>query len=102
MTKIFPTVGSVVWSTPSRLYGDGFFTHIDSRQPTADSRQPLAAIVAHVFRDDLVNLTVCDSNGVPHGRTSVPLMQAGEAKPEHGYFCEWMPYQVGQAAKHAK
>lgn len=30
------------------------FTHIDSRKP-------LAAIVAHVFRDDLVNLTVCDS-----------------------------------------
>ena len=49
-----------------------------------------------------MNLTVCDSNGVPHGRTSGPLVQEGEAKPEHGYFCEWMPYQVGQAAKHAK
>jgi hypothetical protein len=28
-------------------------------------------------------------------------VQAGEPKPEHGYFCEWMPYQVGQAAKAA-
>jgi hypothetical protein len=28
-------------------------------------------------------------------------VQEGEAKPEHGYFCEWMPYQVGQAAKQA-
>jgi hypothetical protein len=31
----------------------------------------------------------------------VKLIQAGEDKPEHGYFCEWMPYQVGQAAKGA-
>jgi len=54
--------------------------------------------VAHVFNDVLVNLSVFDSNGVSHSRTSVKLVQAGEAKPEHGYFCEWMPYQVGQAA----
>jgi hypothetical protein len=25
-------------------------------------------------------------------------VQADEAKPENGYFCEWMAYQVGQAA----
>jgi len=43
MTKIFPTVGRVVWFTPSRLYGDGLFTHIDSRKP-------LAAIVACLSR----------------------------------------------------
>jgi hypothetical protein len=48
-----------------------------------------------------VNLAVFDSNGVSHSRTSVQLVQAGEDKPEHGYFCEWMPYQVGQAAKAA-
>jgi hypothetical protein len=93
MTKILPTVGRVVWFTPSRLAGDGRFAHIDGRKP-------LAAIVAHVFNDALVNLAVFDSNGQPHSRTSVPLVQEGEAKPEHGYFCEWMPYQVGQAAKH--
>ena len=63
---------------------------------------PLAAIVAHVFNDALVNLAVFDSNGQPHSRTSVPLVQEGEDKPEHGYFCSWMPYQVGQAAKQAK
>jgi hypothetical protein len=97
MTKIIlPTIGRVVWFTPSRLTGDYYFTHIDSRKP-------LAAIVAHVFNDALVNLTVFDSNGQSHSRTSVPLVQEGEAKPEQGYaqgyFCEWMPYQVGQAAK---
>ena len=95
MTKNLPTVGRVVWFTPSRLTGDYGFTHIDSRKP-------LAAIVTHVFHDALVNLTVFDSNGVPHSRTSVPLVQADEPKPEHGYFCSWMPYQVGQAAKQAK
>jgi hypothetical protein len=95
MTKILPTVGRVVWFTPSRLTGDGRFAHIDGRKP-------LAAIVAHVFNDALVNLAVFDSNGQPHSRTSVKLVQAGEDKPEHGYFCEWMPYQVGQAAKHSK
>jgi hypothetical protein len=42
-----------------------------------------------------------DSNGVSHSRTSVPLVQAGEDKSKYGYFCEWMPYQVGQAAKAA-
>ena len=94
MTKILPTVGRVVWFTPSRLTGDYGFTHIDSRKP-------LAAIVSHVFNDALVNLSVFDSNGTPFSRTSVPLVQAGEAKSENGYFCEWMPYQVGQAAKGA-
>jgi hypothetical protein len=78
----------------SRLTGDGRFVHIDGRKP-------LAAIVAHVFNDGLVNPAVFDSNGMSHSRTSVPLVQEGEAKPEHGYFCEWMTYQVGQAAKQA-
>ena len=95
MTKILPTIGRVVWFTPSRLTGDYGFTHLDGRKP-------LAAIVSHVFRDDLVNPTVFDSNGIPHGRTSVPLVQVGDDKPEHRYFCEWMPCQVGQAARQAK
>ena len=93
MTKILPTDGRVVLFTPSRLTGDGRFAH-------SDGRKPLAAIVAHVFNDVLVNLAVFDSNGQSHSRTSVPLVQEAEAKPEHGYFCSWMPYQVGLAAKH--
>ena len=88
---------SVVWFSPSRPTGDGRFAHIDGRKP-------LAAIVSHVFNDALVNLAVFDRNGQPHGRTSVPLVlvEEGEAKPEHDYFCSWMPYQVGQPGKHAK
>ena len=56
MTKILPTAGRVVLFTPSRLTGDGRFAHIDGRKP-------LAAIVAHVFNDALVNLAFFDSNG---------------------------------------
>jgi len=77
------------------LAATGAFAHIDGRKP-------LAAIVAHVFNDALVNLAVFDSNGMSHSRTSVPLVQADEAKPEHGYFSSWMSYQFGQATKHAK
>ena len=94
MTKIALTVGRVVLFTPSRLTGDGRFAHIDCRKP-------LAAIVSHVFSDELVNLAVFDSNDQSHSRTSVPLLQEGETMPEHGYFCSWMPYQIGQAANAA-
>jgi hypothetical protein len=91
MTEILPTVGRLVLFTPFRLNGDGRLAHIDARR---DRRC--------VFNEALVNLAVFDSNGMSHSRTSVPLVQEGEAMPEHGYFCSWMPYQVGQAAKHAK
>ena len=76
------------------LTGDGRFAHIDCRKP-------LAAIVSHVFSDELVNLAVFDSNDQSHSRTSVPLLQEGETMPEHGYFCSWVPYQIGQAANAA-
>ena len=66
MTEILPTVGRVVWFTPSRITCDGFFAHIDGRKP-------LAAIVSHVFSDELVNLAVFDSNGMSHSRISAPL-----------------------------
>jgi hypothetical protein len=38
-----------VWFTPSRLTGDGRFAHIEGQKP-------LAAIVAHVFSESLVNI----------------------------------------------
>jgi hypothetical protein len=55
--------------------------------------------VTHVWNDRMVNLAVFDSNGVAHSKTSVPLLQDDDPKPEHGFFCEWMPFQKGQAAK---
>lgn len=60
--------------------------------------QPLPAIVIYVHNDYAVNLCVFDANGVPHGRSSVVLVQPGQPAPHAGY-CEWMPYQKSQAAK---
>lgn len=84
---IKPTVGRVVWYTPS----------VDEDFPR-QSNQPLAAIVCCVWSDTCVNLAVFDANGCTHSRTSVLLLQEGNERPTHG-FCEWMPYQKGQAAK---
>jgi hypothetical protein len=86
---IQPTIGRVVWFTPSSNSGSEDFA------PGA----PLAAIVAHVHGDRMVNLAVFDANGVAHSRTSVTLLQDDDTPPEGGYFAEWMPYQKGQAAK---
>ncbi|UPK31796.1 hypothetical protein IVB18_26055 [Bradyrhizobium sp. 186] len=93
---IKPTVGRVVWFTPSinAHQTDPAFRHIDPAQPCA-------AMVTHVWGDRMVNLVTFDSNGAAFGKTSVVLLQDDDAKPEYGYFCSWMPYQVGQAAKHS-
>ena len=48
----------------------------------------------------MVNLAAFDHNSVPLAFTSVTLVQENDPKPE-GYYAEWMPYQVGQAKKHA-
>jgi hypothetical protein len=91
-----PSNGRIVWYTPSVPVGDfdsdrGIVQH--------DKLKPLAAMVVHVWGDRMVNLIVFDSNGMPMPRTSVALLQDGDAAPEGGRFCQWMPYQIGQAAK---
>jgi hypothetical protein len=89
---IKPTVGRVVWFTPPSNSAESGFT--------GHGGQPMAAIVAYVWSDSMVNLHVIDHNGVGHSRTSVPLVQENDPKPD-GYYCEWMPYQTGQAKAHA-
>ena len=83
---IKPTVGRVVWFFDALV--------LDAPEP-----QPLAAMVTYVHSETMVNLVVFDANGVPTGRTSIELRQPGTTAPA-GPFCEWMLYQVGQAAKH--
>ncbi|GER16699.1 Gp49 family protein [Variovorax boronicumulans] len=88
---ISPTVGRVAWYYPSLLTGEAGFT------PPRDG-EPLAAIVAHVWNDTMVNLAVFDANGTAHSRTSVRLIHedlTGDRPSES--FCTWMPYQKGQA-----
>lgn len=82
---IKPTVGRVVWFFPPK-----------DKNPNL---QPHAALVAHVHNDRLVNLAVFNENGENYSRTSVQLLQDEDAAPEVGFYAQWMPYQVGQAAK---
>lgn len=81
-TTIEPTVGRIVW-----FYENG-----------GTLTQPLAAIITAVHNDFCVNLCAFSDGGAPMGYSSVPLHQGDEERP-HGFFCEWMPYQKGQAAK---
>lgn len=90
--NIKPTVGRVVWFYPAANQQSADFS-----PPAAG--EPLAAIVAAVLMPNLVNLAVFDAMGFAHARTTVPLVQEGEAAPADGYFATWMPYQVEQAKK---
>lgn len=86
---IKPTIGRKVWYHPP--VKGSMFNQIGT--------QPLDATVIYVHSDSMVNLFVIDHLGKTAPRTSVPLYQPDEPKPEGGDFCHWMPYQVGQAKK---
>ena len=87
---ITPTVGRVVWFRP----------HVaDKEMQIHDVRQPCNAQIVFVWNDRLVNLACHDHDGNAFQRTSVPLLQDDDKKPEDGFFACWMPYQKGQAAK---
>lgn len=94
-TKITPTVGRVVWFYPAANQQSADFS-----PPAAG--QPLAAIVAAVKSEEVVNLTVFDAMGFAHARINVPLLQEGQETREGGFYATWMPYQVNQAKKHAE
>lgn len=82
---ISPTPGRVVWFYPADHDGIGRLNN-----------QPLAAIVAGVHSDNLVNLAVFDAYGNTQQRSQVHLVQPGEATPDHAHAA-WMPYQVKTA-----
>jgi hypothetical protein len=90
---ITPTVGRRVWFHPVE--------GVEVRGPGAmvilDREQPLDAGIVFVWGDRLVNLDVTDHEGRHHALTSVPLAQPGDPRPTNGLWCEWMPFQKGQA-----
>lgn len=90
---ITPTPGRVVWYRPDPHAAESGFAR------PFNPETPLAAIVAYVHGDRMVNLTVFDANGVPHPRTSVVFFQEGDPVVPSGSYCEWMPFQKGQAAR---
>lgn len=86
---IEPTIGRIVWYTPA------------PNSPEDFSDQKLAAIVTYVHSNNMVNLAVFDSNGNSHSRRSISLLQDDETETQ-GPYCEWMPFQKGQAARYDK
>lgn len=82
---IKPTVGRVVHYRPFNAEL-GFIAKEDT--------QPFAAIIAHVFSDNCVNLTIFAANGTPFGKGAIILAQDRPAQPGE---CEWMPFQAAQA-----
>lgn len=90
MTRIEPVNGRIVRFHPG--------PDIDVIQN--DQTQPLAAIVTHVHMDGTINITVFPSFGDTGSLTSLTLRQPGDIAPSDGKgYCDWMPYQVGQAKK---
>ena len=87
---IKPSIGRVVWYRHDAVNDQGM---------ARDVTQPLAAIITHVWHERMVNLVVFDANGTPFSRTSIALVQEGDPQPPGQRYCEWMPYQKGQAAK---
>jgi len=79
---IKPTIGRIVWYW-------GFL----------GQDYPRAAIVTHVWNDTMVNLAVFDAHDSSMYKSSVTLYQGEGSKPNVP-FCEWMPYQIGQAKKY--
>jgi len=55
--------------------------------------RPMAATVAYVHSDRLVNLGVLDYEGNQFRAVHVPLLQDDDAAPNTGAWCEWMVYQ---------
>ncbi|CAE6949583.1 conserved protein of unknown function [Ectopseudomonas oleovorans] len=93
MTSITPTVGRVLHFFPTADY-------MASRELAFnDPTQPLAAVIAYVHSDYMVNLTVWDQNGEQFGVCSVPLVQEGCDMVAGSFYAQRMPYQKGQAAK---
>lgn len=109
MTIIKPTIGRRVWYWPSdEEHGVGTAAlagNLTTTEPVllvATREQPCDAGIAYVHGDRMLNLTVADHNGVMHSRCWVPLLQEGDQAPPEGVaYAQWMPYQVGQAAKQA-
>lgn len=88
--KIPPTIGRVVWFVPSGS---------DVEHP---DHQPYRADICHVNADGTINIAYNEHDGSPGVAQNVHLHQEGEGLPDGvGGYCMWMPYQQGQAKKHA-
>jgi hypothetical protein len=88
---ITPTIGRKVWYRPNPL---------DSVARNSLT-QPMDATIVYVWHDRCVNLVVHDHAGNTHLRPSTLLMQGDESYDPVQSYCEWMPFQQGQAKAQA-
>lgn len=95
MAKIMPTIGRKLYYIPQ---GHPTVAKFDD--------QPIDATIVYVWpqkspdgKYDLLTLHLIDHSGTPCVAVHVPLVQDGDDVPSNGGYAEWMPYQVGQAAK---
>lgn len=90
-TIIMPTVGRMVHFYQNRQ---------NSLMGKFYNDAPAAAIVVDVHSPRTVDLSVFDHEGDLCPTMVVQLRQPGDDIPEAGTcYCEWMPYQLGQAMK---
>jgi hypothetical protein len=87
---IIPTIGRRVWFWSAGLRRTDVTCH--------DPKVPMDAGIVYVWNDRMVNLDVTDHAGKHHAFTSVELWQ-GDCDRPSGSYCEWMPFQKGQAPK---
>lgn len=59
---------------------------------------PDPTILEGLVSKDRINIAWFDASGRAHGLEAVHLWNGEGERPLHRY-CEWMPYQKGQAAK---
>lgn len=108
MSKIiFPSVGRKVWYRPTQNDLRGPIPMTVAGSVEAGTAQPLDATVIAVWGDRMVNLLVTDIVGRQFPVLSCTLLQEGDEPVKDGdgnvvgRYCEWMPYQIGQAKQQA-
>ena len=82
MNMIKPTIGRVV-----------------HYRPTGISGVICAARITAVHSDTCINLRAFHADGTDSAPVSVDLVQDDNYPSDGRPFAEWMPYQIGQAAK---
>ena len=90
MSTILPTVGRKVWFRRNGAYKEGMVE--------LGSTTPMDATVVYVWEPDMVNLLVTDHVGNQFQINNVTLVTPDHPGVTH-WYCEWMPYQIGQAKK---
>lgn len=78
-----PTIGRKVY------YFDPTTTSLTSH----DRSKPFDVNIVYVWSSTCINIAGFDHNGNLFSRTSVPINETAGASA----WCEWMPYQQGQA-----